>query len=80
MVLCGLSPRAPRPARAGIAVGFVGLAACAALGLHAYGGWGVGTVERLAAYPFVLWLAANGAAALMGDGGAPVARAKDRRA
>lgn len=76
-LLCGLAPGAGRAARAGIVAGAVGLAACVALGLHAYGALGVGVVERLAAYPFVLWLAANGAAALRGDGGAPARHARD---
>lgn len=48
--------------RAGVLLGGVGLAACLALGLRAYGGLGVGFVERLAAYPFLFWLAASGAA------------------
>ena len=65
-LLSGLAARADGATRTGIAAGVVGLAACGALGLHTYGGLGVGTVERLAAYPFVLWLAANGAAALRG--------------
>jgi hypothetical membrane protein len=76
-LLSGLGPGAGRAARAGIAAGAVGLAACVALGAHAYGGLGVGTVERLAAYPFVLWLAANGAATLLGDGGPGASRATD---
>ncbi len=76
-LLSGLAPRAGFAARTGIVAGAVGLAACAALGLHAYAGLGVGTVERFAAYPFVLWLAVNGASALRGDGGAYVLRARD---
>ena len=66
--------------RAGLAAGGVGLAACAALGAHAYAALGVGTVERLAAYPFVLWLAFEGTAALRGDGGPTASRARDPRA
>jgi hypothetical membrane protein len=48
--------------RAGVWAGGLGLAACMALALRAYGGLGVGIVERLAAYPFLFWLAASGAA------------------
>ena len=48
--------------RGGVAAGAVGLAACLALGAESYGGLGVGTLERLASYPFLIWLAAFGAA------------------
>ncbi len=47
--------------RAGVLAGGLGLAACVALLLHADAGLGVGVVERLAAYPFLIWLAAFGA-------------------
>lgn len=51
--------------RAGAVAGVVGLAACLALALHADGGLGVGAVERLAAYPFLVWLAGSGAALVL---------------
>ena len=47
--------------RLGVVAGGVGLAACVALGLGVDGGLGVGTIERLASYPFLLWLIALGA-------------------
>jgi hypothetical membrane protein len=50
---------------AGAVAGVVGLAACLALALRADGGLGVGVVERLAAYPFLAWLAGAGAALAM---------------
>lgn len=66
----GLSRGASGVARSGIVAGAVGLGACAALALSAYGDIGVGAVERLAAYPFLVWLAANGASRLLArDGG-----------
>ena len=42
------------------------------LGMHAFPGLGVGGMERVAAYPFPLWLAAMGAMVLRrGDEGRP---------
>ena len=51
--------------RGGVLAGAIGFCACLALGAEAYGGLGVGTVERLASYPFLLWLAGFGAAGLI---------------
>jgi hypothetical membrane protein len=76
---CGSSPGAGAAARSGVVAGALGLAGCAALGLHAYEGLGVGAAERIAAYPFVLWLAVNGAAALVSPRrGGPLSRAGGR--
>jgi hypothetical membrane protein len=51
---------AQRLGRSGVLAGAIGLAACGALGARLFGGLGVGTVERLAAYPFLIWLIALG--------------------
>lgn len=62
----GLAHSARSVRRAGAFAGGLGLAACAALGAQSYGSLGVGVVERLAAYPFLVWLAAFGVARAMG--------------
>lgn len=51
--------------RGGVVAGAIGFAACLALWAEVYGGLGVGIVERLASYPFLLWLAGFGAAVLI---------------
>ena len=48
-------------ARAGVAAGVIGLAGLACLASGHYAGIGPGGVERVAAYPFPLWLSATGA-------------------
>jgi hypothetical membrane protein len=52
--------------RAGVLAGILGLMACLAFLTQIPERIGVGLVERLAAYPFVLWLIAFGAALLRG--------------
>lgn len=62
MVLAGLAFRPIAPVRAlySLASGLIGLAGLALLAVKADLGLGIGTVERITAYPFPLWLAATG--------------------
>ena len=62
MVLAGLALRPVAPARAfySLASGLIGLAGLALLAVKADLGLGIGTVERITAYPFPLWLGVTG--------------------
>jgi hypothetical protein len=60
-----------RVRRAGVLAGGLGLMACLAFLTPIPERIGGGLVERLAAYPFVLWLIAFGAALLRGVDGRP---------
>ncbi len=65
--------------RAGVLAGGLGLIACLGLLTQILERIGVGLVERLAAYPFLLWLIAFGAALLRGvDSRPPRACARGR--
>ncbi len=56
-----LFSRFPRVGAASVIAGGVGLAGLACLAIGSYFGLGVGGMERVTAYPFVLWIAAMGA-------------------
>ncbi|MBI1217273.1 MAG: DUF998 domain-containing protein [Rhodobacteraceae bacterium] len=62
MVLAGLALRPVAPARAlySLASGLIGLAGLMFLAMKADLGLGIGTVERITAYPFPLWLGVTG--------------------